>query len=100
MRTTLLAPQHQVRLVGIRFAAYEQQIAELRQQVAQVDDSKAEVNKLRKRLGHDSSNSSKPPSPDPPSYKATLTSETEESKKRAAQPGHQREGAHLEACNE
>ena len=55
VRNTLLALQQQVRLMGIRFTAYEKQIAELRQQVAQVDDLKAEINELRERLGQNSS---------------------------------------------
>ena len=87
VRSTLLALQQQVRLMGIRFTAYEKQIAELRQQVAQVDDLKAEINELRERLGQNSSNSSKPPSTDPPSSKPKPQSESKR-RKRGAQPGH------------
>lgn len=89
VRTTLLALQQQVRMMGIRFTAYEKQLAELRQQVAQVDDLKAEINELRERLGQNSTNSSKPPSSDPPSSQAKSSSEPKERKKRGAQPGHQ-----------
>jgi transposase len=89
VRTSLLGLQQQVRMMGIRFTAYEKQLAELRQQVAQVDDLKAEINGLRERVGQNSSNSSKPPSSDPPSSKAKSASEPEERKRRGAQPGHQ-----------
>ncbi len=89
VRTILLALQHQVRLMGMRFTAYEKQIAELRQQVATVDDLQAEIAELTERLGQNSGNSSKPPSSDPPSDKAKSASKTEGRKKRGAQPGHQ-----------
>src|SRR5215210_9358715 len=69
VRTVLLALEQQVRLMGIRFSAYEKQLATLREQVTQVDDLKAEIAELRERLGQNSSNSSRPPSSDPPSYK-------------------------------
>ena len=61
VRTLLLALQQQVRLMGIRFTAYEKQLAALRQQVTTVDDLKAEIAELRERLSQNSSNSSKPP---------------------------------------
>jgi hypothetical protein len=41
VRTALPALQQQVRLMGIRFSAYEKQLASLREQVATVDDLKA-----------------------------------------------------------
>jgi transposase len=88
VRTALLALQQQVRLMGIRFSAYEKQLASLREQVTQVDDLKAEVAELRERLGQNSSNSSKPPSSDPPSYKTSPRREPR-GRKRGGQPGHQ-----------
>jgi transposase len=88
VRTALLGLEQQVRLMGIRFSAYEQQLASLREQVAEVDDLKAEVAELRERLGQNSSNSSKPPSSDPPSYKPPPRREPK-SRKRGGQPGHQ-----------
>jgi transposase len=88
VRTVLLALQQQVRLMGIRFTAYVKQLATLREQVAQVDDLKAEVAELRERLGQNSSNSSRPPSSDPPSYKAKPEREPK-GRKRGGQPGHQ-----------
>jgi transposase len=88
VRTALLALQQQVRLMGIRFSAYEKQLAGLREQVATVDDLKAEIAELRERLGQNSSNSSKPPSSDPPSYKPGPKREPK-GRKRGGQPGHQ-----------
>jgi transposase len=88
VRSALLALQQQVRLMGIRFTAYEKQLADLREQVTQVDDLKAEITELRERLGQNSSNSSKPPSSDPPSYKPKPPREPK-GRKRGGQPGHQ-----------
>jgi transposase len=88
VRTALLALRQQVRLMGIRFTAYEKQVATLREQVSTVDDLKAEVAELRERLGQNSSNSSKPPSSDPPSYKPSPPREPK-GRKRGGQPGHQ-----------
>jgi transposase len=88
VRTALLALQQQVRLMGIRFSAYEKQLADLREQAATVDDLKAEIAELRERLGQNSSNSSRPPSSDPPSYKPGPRREPK-GRKRGGQPGHQ-----------
>jgi transposase len=88
VRAVLLALQQQVRLMGIRFTAYEKQIAGLREQVASIDDLKAEIAELRERLGQNSSNSSKPPSSDPPSYRRKPERETK-GRRRGGQPGHQ-----------
>ena len=88
VRTVLLALQQQVRLMGIRFTAYEKQLAVLREQVATVEDLKAEISELRERLGQNSSNSSRPPSSDPPSYERKPKREPQ-GRKRGGQPGHQ-----------
>lgn len=88
VRTALLSLHQQARLMGIRFTAYEKQLAALREQVATVDDLKAEINELRERLGQNSSNSSKPPSSDPPSYKPKPRREPK-GRKQGGQPGHQ-----------
>jgi len=88
VRTTLRALQQQVRLMSIRFSAYEKRIASLREQVTQVDDLKAEIAELRERLGRNSSNSSRPPSSDPPSYQAKPPREPQ-GRKQGGQPGHQ-----------
>lgn len=88
VRTALLALQQQVRLMSIRFSAYEQQLAGLREQVSTVADLKAEIAELRERLGQNSGNSSKPPSSDPPSYKAKPRGKPRGCQ-RGGQPGHQ-----------
>lgn len=88
VRTARLSLQQQVRLMGLRFSAYEPQLASLREQVTQVADLKAEVAELRECLGRNSSNSSKPPSSDPPSYKPAPKREPQ-GRKRGGQPGHQ-----------
>jgi transposase len=88
VRTLLLAQQQHLRLMSIRFSAYEQQLASLREQVATVDDLKAEIAELRERLGQNSSNSSRPPSADPPAYKPKPPREPR-GRKRGGQPGHQ-----------
>lgn len=85
--TALLALQQQVRLMGLRFSAYEQQLASLREQVVTVDDLKAEIAELRERLKQNSANSSKPPSSDPSSYKPQPRRELK-GRKRGGQPGH------------
>jgi hypothetical protein len=74
--------------MGIRFSAYGQQLASLRDEVATVDDLKAEIAELRERLGQNSSNSSKPPSSDPPSYNPSPRRESKGGK-RGGQPRHQ-----------
>jgi transposase len=88
VRTVLLALQQQVRLMAIRFTAYEKQLASLHEQVASIDNLKAEIAELRERLGQNSSNSSKPPSSDPPSYKSPPEREPK-GRRRGGQPGHQ-----------
>jgi hypothetical protein len=60
VRTALLALEQQVRLMGLCFSAYEQQLDSPREQVTQVDDLNVEIAELRERLGQNSSNSSKP----------------------------------------
>ena len=88
VRTALISLRHQVRLFEIRHAAYEKQLADFRQQLATVDDLKAEIAELRERLGQNSDNSSRPPSSDPPSYKRKPPRETK-GRKPGGQPGHQ-----------
>ena len=99
VRTAVLPLQHQVRLMGIRFKAYEKQVADLRQQVAQIDDLKAEIAELRERLGQNSTNSSRPPSSDPPSYKSKPPDEPK-GRRRGAQPGHQGKARTLKPVEE
>jgi hypothetical protein len=91
--SVLLSLQQQGRLLLIRCAAYEKEIAALRQRATQIDDLKAEMAELRERLRQNSQNSSKPPSSDPPSQRTKSTSEPT-GRKRGDQfgnPGHGRQ---------
>jgi Family of unknown function (DUF6444) len=93
VRTVLLSIQQQGRLLLIRCAAYEKEIAALRQQAAQIDDLKAEMAESRGRLRQNSQNSSKPPSSDPPSQRTKSTSEPTGRKHggQFGRPGHGRQ---------
>lgn len=86
--TVLLALRQQAHLLSIRFSAHEKQLVGLREQVATVNDLKAEIGKPRERLGQNSSNSSRLPSSDPPSYKPKPPHEPK-GRKRSGQPGRQ-----------
>src|SRR5215207_2882218 len=99
VKTALTALQHQARLLEIRFSAYEQKLAALEAKEAEAESLKTEVAALRERLGQNSTNSSRPPSPDPP--QAGRPSRREPSgKKRGAQVGHQGAGRSLKAAAE
>lgn len=85
-----------MRLLEIRCQAYQQEVTALRQQVAQIDDLKAEIAELRERLGQTSCNSSRPPFSDPPPQKLKSASESKGRKRRrSARPSG--EGAKTEA---
>jgi|SRR6185503_6337091 len=81
------ALHHQLLLLDMRTEVYERQLAQLREQVAQIDDLRAEMAELRERLGKNSNNSSKPPSSDPPHQQQTTTNESK-GRKRGGQVGH------------
>jgi transposase len=76
------------RLDGLeqRCSLYEEQIALLRAQVAEVEKLKAEIAELRELVKRNSSNSSKPPSSDPP-YLKKYSSKREGKRKRGGQKG-------------
>ena len=123
VRTLLFSLRHQLRLCEIRCSAYQQEvtilrqevaqlndlkaqiasfeheIAHLRQQVIHVEDLKAEIAELRERLGRNSRNSSLPPSSDKPSQKQKSAHEPM-GRKRGAQPGHPGHGRQLQPLNE
>lgn len=87
---------HQLLLLEIRCQAYELHLAQLRQQVAQVDDLKAELDELRERLNRNSNNSSNPPSSDPPHQRHTTSNESK-GRKRGGQRGHPGQSRKLKA---
>lgn len=62
VKTTLTALAHQLRLLRIRFSAYEKKIADLEEKAAEVESLKTEVSALHERLGQNSSTSSLPDS--------------------------------------
>ena len=66
VKTALIALEHQAQLLEIRFSAYEKKLAALEAKEAEIESLKTEVAALRERLGHNSSNPSRPPSSDPP----------------------------------
>jgi hypothetical protein len=126
VRTILFSLRHQLRQLEIRCLAYQQEVPKLRaaalqldnlkvqnagfekeladlwQQVTQVEDLKAEISALREGLGQNSRNSSKPPSSDPPSQskqpRKGLLSRRE--RKRGPKAGHQGHGRDLKPESE
>jgi transposase len=99
VKTVVVALQHQARLLEIRFTAYEKRLADMEAKDAEIESLKTEVAALRERLGQNSSNSSRPPSSDPP--QASRRSGREPSgKKQGAQVGHQGQGCSLRPVEE
>src|SRR5215207_7323565 len=87
VKTALLTLQHQARLLEIRFTAYEKKLAALDAKDAEIESLKTEVAALRERLGQNSTNSSLPPSSDPPEVSRRPRREPS-GKKQGAQVGH------------
>lgn len=99
VKTALIALAHRARLLEIRFTAYEKKLAALEAKEAEIESLKTEVAALRERLGQNSSNSSRPPSSDPP--QAARSARREPSgKKQGAQVGHQGAGRSLKSVAE
>jgi transposase-like protein len=99
VKSALIALLHQARLLEIRFSAYDKKLAALEAQDAEIESLKTEVTALRERLGQNSTNSSCPPSSDPP--QASRRSRREPSgKKQGAQVGHQGAGRLLKPVAE
>jgi transposase len=91
--------QHQLRLLQIRFTAYQKKIAALEAQVAELESLKIENAALRERLGQNSQNSSKPSSSDAPQHRRTYHRESS-GKKQGAQTGHVGHGRKLKPVEE
>ncbi len=87
---------HQLLMLDMRAEVYEHQLVQLRQQVAQVEDLKAQLDELRERLSQNSNNSSKPPSSDPP-YQLKTTLNESKARKRGGQAGHRGQSRKLKA---
>lgn len=98
-RTALITQQHQLRLLQIRCAAYEKELAVLRAQVLQIDDLKAEIAELKERLGRNSNNSSQSPSADSPAQRQHPTRPSS-GRQRGAQRGHPGAGRQLKSLAE
>jgi len=79
----------QQRLDGleVRCQAYEEQIALLKTQVAEIEQLKAEMAELREQVKRNSRNSSKPPSSDPP-YLRRSNKNKASGRKQGGQKGH------------
>jgi transposase len=90
---------HQLLLLEVRSQAYERQLVQLREQVVQIDDLKAEMAEMRESLGQNSSNSSKPPSSDPPQQRQASQRQPS-GRKPGDQPGHSGSGRKLKAVAE
>src|SRR5215210_1988463 len=99
VKTALVALQHQARLLEIRFTAYEKKLAALEAKDVEIESLKTEVAALRERLGQNSSNSSRPPSSDPPQISRRSRREPS-GKKQGAQVGHQGAGRSLKPVEE
>jgi transposase len=90
---------HQLLLLEIRSQAYERQLTDLRQQLSQIDDLKAELAELRERLAQNSNNSSKPPSSDPPNLPQKNSSEAK-GRGRGKQHGQKGFGRKLKSIHQ
>lgn len=99
VKTTLTALAHQLRLFRIRFSAYDKKLAALEAKEAEIESLKTEVAAMRERLGQNSSNSSRPPSSDPP-QSIRRTRREPSGKKQGAQVGHQGAGRPLKSAEE
>jgi transposase len=99
VKTALIALQHQARLLEIRFSAYEKRLAALEAKDAEIESLRTEFAALRERLGQNSTNSSRPPSSDPPQVGRPSRREPS-GKKQGAQVGHQGAGRSLKPVEE
>lgn len=87
VRTALLSLSHQMLLLQLRCAGYEQRIKELGTKFAKIAELEAQVATLTERVRQNSRNSSKPPSSDEP-VKRPRSSREPSGKMAGGQPGH------------
>ncbi len=99
VQTVVISLQHQLRLLQIRHTGYERQLAAIGQQLAQLDDLKAELAELRERVNQNSRNSSRPPSTDPP-YQSPPPKSEPARRRHGGQRGHQGHGRSLKPVSE
>lgn len=76
------------RRVEVLLAKIEEQAAKIEEQAARIGVLESENAELRRRLGENSSNSSKPPSSDAPKDRAARPGAPSSGKNRGGQPGH------------
>jgi len=76
------------RQVEALLSKVEEQAATIASQAATIKAQATEITELRRRLGENSSNSSKPPSTDPPAVRAERPDGGPSGKRRGGQPGH------------
>jgi transposase len=93
------ALHHELLLLELRSQAYDRQLTDLRHQVAQIDDLKAELAELRERVGQNSNNSSKPPLTDPP-HSPQKNSNEATGRGRGKQRGHKGFGRKLKSIEQ
>jgi uncharacterized coiled-coil protein SlyX len=87
---------HQLLMLEMRAEVYERRLAQLREQVARIEDLKPQLDELSERLGQNSNNSSKPPSPDPPHQRHGAANKSK-GNKRGGQVGHRGPSRKLKA---
>src|SRR5690606_33365231 len=76
------------RRVEVLLAKIEEQAAKIEEQAARIGVLESENAELRRRLGENSSNLSKPPSSDAPKDRAARPGAPSSGKNRGGQPGH------------
>src|SRR5436305_1099757 len=87
VRSILQSLTHQLRLLRVRCAAYQQRVSDLETKLARTEELEAQVAELTERLNQNSRNSSRPPSTDPVAKRHKRPHESS-GKKAGGQPGH------------
>src|SRR5882724_8683669 len=87
VRAAVIYQQQRLDGLEVRCQVYEEQIALLKTQVAEIEQLKADLAELREQLKRNSGNSSKPPSSDPP-YLRRSNKNKASGRKQGGQKGH------------